>query len=103
MNNAVLHAFAGRAQGQMRLAATQADDGATLRLQFSDDGAGMPPEVLRHVFDPFFTTALGKGGSGLGMSICYNLITGPLGGSIDVASEPGQGSCFTIVLPCVAP
>jgi PAS domain S-box-containing protein len=101
VNNSLLHGFAGRAQGVMLLSAQRQGD--RLRLDYRDDGVGMSPEVLRHIFDPFFTTALGKGGSGLGMSICYNLITGPLGGSIEVASVPGQGSSFTIVLPCIAP
>ncbi len=72
-------------------------------MRFIDDGCGMSPEVLRRVFDPFFTTALGKGGSGLGISISYELITGPLGGNIEVISEIDQGTQFIITLPRVAP
>ncbi|SMC23073.1 PAS domain S-box-containing protein [Andreprevotia lacus DSM 23236] len=101
VNNSLLHGFAGREQGVMRLRA--GPDGEQVRLEYSDDGVGMSDDVLHHIFDPFFTTALGKGGSGLGMSICYNLITGPLGGSIEVESTPGHGCRFVIMLPRVAP
>ncbi len=108
VNNSVLHGFEGREQGQMRLSAWAEVAGGAgaadlIHLQFCDDGIGMDENVVRHIFDPFFTTKLGKGGSGLGMSICYNLVTGPLGGSISVCSVPGQGSTFTLILPRTAP
>ncbi|MES2583065.1 MAG: ATP-binding protein, partial [Pseudomonadota bacterium] len=51
----------------------------------------------------FFTTKLGQGGSGLGMSISYNIVTSLFGGELDVESTPGQGSCFILHLPLVAP
>ncbi len=100
-NNSIAHGFAGRDHGVMRVSARA--EGETVQLVYTDDGKGMNAEVLRRIFDPFFTTALGKGGSGLGMAICYNLVTGPLGGSISVASEIGQGCRFTIILPRIAP
>lgn len=101
IDNSILHGFAGRDHGVMRLSAIC--DNHTVCLTYGDDGHGMSADVLQHVFDPFFTTAFGKGGNGLGMSICYNLVTGPLGGSIEVESGHGQGSRFTITLPRVAP
>ncbi|NVE01452.1 MULTISPECIES: sensor histidine kinase [unclassified Massilia] len=102
INNSVLHGFQGRDHGQMRLQASL--EGAShVRLHYSDDGCGMSEEVRAHVFDPFFTTRLGKGGSGLGMNICYNLVTGLLGGSIEARATPEGGSAFLIVLPLVAP
>ncbi len=101
INNSTAHGFAGRDHGTMRISAMA--EGQNVHLTYSDDGCGMTPDTLRHVFDPFFTTALGRGGSGLGMTISYNLATGPLAGSIDVASEPGQGCRFALVLPRVAP
>jgi signal transduction histidine kinase len=61
----------------------------------------MPRDVLSHIFEPFFTTRLRQGGSGLGMSICYNLATGPLGGRVDVASTLGEGCMVTPLLPRV--
>ncbi len=59
----------------------------------------MTEDIRAHVFDPFFTTHLGKGGSGLGMYISYNLATGPLGGALQVDSELGKGSTFTLSIP----
>ena len=72
-------------------------------LNFSDDGVGMTPKTLHQVFDPFFTTKMGQGGSGLGMNIVYNVVTGMLGGSIGIASTPGNGTSVTIMLPKNAP
>lgn len=74
-----------------------------LMLSVSDDGAGIPAEHLGKIFDPFFTTKLGQGGSGLGLNIVYNLVTGLLGGQIQVKSSVGQGSEFFITLPLSAP
>jgi signal transduction histidine kinase len=102
VTNAVLHAFEGRAHGVVRIEARPAGDGA-VALTVTDDGCGIPPENLRRVFDPFFTTRMGKGGSGLGLNIVHTLVTGVLGGRIEVRSEPGSGTRFDITLPCFAP
>jgi len=101
MNNSLIHGFEGRAHGVMHIWARC--EGGHVRLLYSDDGVGMSATVVGRVFDPFFTTKLGKGGSGLGMNICYNLVVGPLGGSIEVTSELEQGCTFTLRLPSVAP
>jgi PAS domain S-box-containing protein len=101
INNSVLHGFEGRTHGLIRIMAQA--DGDNIAIDYSDDGHGMSDEVISHIFDPFFTTRMGTGGSGLGMSICHNLIMGTLGGSIDVSSVQGHGCQFRIVLPCVAP
>ncbi|MBC7405446.1 MAG: HAMP domain-containing histidine kinase, partial [Cytophaga sp.] len=69
----------------------------------SDNGKGIPEENIGRIFDPFFTTKLGQGGSGLGLNIVYNLITGVLGGSIVVTSQLNQGTRFNITIPKVAP
>ncbi|MES2299238.1 MAG: CHASE domain-containing protein [Pseudomonadota bacterium] len=98
VNNALLHAFNGRASGSIRVSA-RALDLESVELVFKDDGIGMPPEILRRVFDPFFTTKLGQGSSGLGMNIVYNLVTGMLGGRIVLESEPGQGTSAIITMP----
>lgn len=60
INNSVLHGFHGRNHGVIRIAAQL--EGTMVRILYSDDGLGMTEEVLRHVFDPFFTTRLGSGG-----------------------------------------
>jgi len=67
-------------------------------LSVSDTGCGIPQDLLQHVFEPFFSSKpLGKG-SGLGLSICSELVSS-WGGTIRVESQPGQGSRFTIQLP----
>jgi DNA-binding LacI/PurR family transcriptional regulator/signal transduction histidine kinase len=101
INNSFVHGFDGREHGTIRLQATASEE--TLHLRYSDDGLGMSAHVLEHLFDPFFTTRLGQGGNGLGMNICYNLVVGPLGGSIQVSSTQGKGSLFEIHLPLQAP
>ncbi|MFG6463426.1 PAS domain S-box protein [Roseateles sp. DXS20W] len=95
--NAVLHGFASVDAGTLRLSAHV--DAETVVLQVSDDGRGMDAETSRHVFEPFFTTAMGRGGSGLGLYVVYNLATGALGGSIKLFTAPGEGSCFELRLP----
>ena len=67
-------------------------------IEIRDTGLGMPPEVLRRVFDPFFTTRDIGQGTGLGLSICRNIVTA-LGGEIIAKSELGKGSTFRVVLP----
>ncbi|OQA34637.1 MAG: Sensor protein ZraS [Betaproteobacteria bacterium ADurb.Bin341] len=102
INNAILHAFENKAQGSIRVEARQRE-GARVELKVSDDGCGIPPEHLDRIFDPFFTTKLGQGGSGLGLSIANTIVTGMLGGSIQVESTVGVGTIFTLILPTVAP
>ncbi|HEV7815358.1 MAG TPA: ATP-binding protein, partial [Janthinobacterium sp.] len=52
---------------------------------------------------PFFTTKMGQGGTGLGMNIVYNIVTGVLGGRIDIQTRQGQGTTVRIIIPKVAP
>ena len=101
-NNALAHAFEQRASGTVTIGATAAADDM-VELVFADDGAGMTEEVLRHVFDPFFTTKMGQGGTGLGMNIVYNIVTGVLGGRIAIDSAPDAGTTVRITIPRVAP
>ncbi|HKK49971.1 MAG TPA: ATP-binding protein, partial [Myxococcota bacterium] len=73
-----------------------------VRLEFQDSGPGIPPEVQGRIFDPFFTTKeIGKG-TGLGLSLSHGIIERH-GGRIHVESRPGEGTCFVIELPLVAP
>ncbi len=102
INNALIHAFDGKTPGTVRIA-TRPLDIATIEITVSDNGCGIDPEHLGRVFDPFFTTKLGQGGSGLGMNIVYNLVTGTLGGGIALQSEMGKGAVITLTLPVVAP
>ena len=102
MNNALNHAFEAGAGGTITVHAEAAADGM-VALTFSDNGAGMTDEVLRRVFDPFFTTRMGQGGTGLGMHIVYNIVNAALGGRISVSSAPGAGTAVRLLLPRSAP
>lgn len=102
INNAMLHGFADRGPGTITIEA-QALDAQSLRLSVNDDGCGIRPDDLNHVFEPFFTTRLGTGGSGLGLHITHNIVTSVLGGQIEVSSTLGAGSSFTLTLPLQAP
>ena len=102
IQNALVHAFDGRAAGCIRIDSLPAGPGH-LGLRVSDDGNGIAPAHLSRIFDPFFTTRLGQGGSGLGLHIVYNLVTGLLGGTIEAHSVPGHGAEFLLELPLSAP
>jgi len=102
INNALLHAFEGRDSGTITVAAKAGPPG-WLVLSVTDDGCGIPPEHQKKIFDPFYTTKLGQGGSGLGLHIAYNLVTGLLGGRIELRSQVQQGCQFALHLPLVAP
>jgi signal transduction histidine kinase len=100
--NALMHGFPGVAAGVLTIRGEAFDDGR-VRLVFADNGTGIAPEHLPRVFDPFFTTRLGKGGSGLGLHLVYDIATRVLGGRIEVASRPREGTVFTLELPLRAP
>jgi signal transduction histidine kinase len=76
------------------------NDGKKVVVEVIDNGVGIPPENLPKIFEPFFTTKeIGKG-TGLGLAVCYGILT-EHGGSLDVQSTVGVGTTFTITLPAV--
>ncbi len=98
MQNSRLHAFAaGTMGGCIRIQARTESDAVS--ICYADDGVGMAAETLAHIFEPFYTTARGQGGSGLGLYIAHNLVTQGLRGSIGCHSAPGQGTRFDIAFP----
>ncbi|HDN9767998.1 TPA: PAS domain S-box protein [Aeromonas salmonicida] len=74
-------------------------EGEELLINYSDNGRGIPTEILPRIFDPFVTSKRGQGGSGLGTHIIYNLVVQLLKGRISCVSEPGNGAQFHIRLP----
>jgi len=71
-------------------------------IELRDNGAGIPDEIKRHIFDPFYTTKGVGEGTGLGLWICRNAVTA-MGGDITVESEPGRGTVFRVRLPIAPP
>jgi signal transduction histidine kinase/CheY-like chemotaxis protein len=72
--------------------------GRHIRLRVSDTGTGMPPEIIEHVFEPFFTTNRDGSGTGLGLSTVYGIVA-QAEGTITIHSLPGAGTTFTILVP----
>lgn len=98
IQNSLVHGFEAKEAGQILIEATQIADG-NVEIVFKDNGAGVAREILSRIFEPFFTTKLGHGGSGLGLSITYNIVTSLLEGKIKVESQLGVGTTFTLELP----
>jgi PAS domain S-box-containing protein len=102
INNALLHGFDGRNTGTVLISAHEVEDG-WVEFIVKDDGVGIPAANMNRIFDPFFTTKLGAGGSGLGLNITHNIVTGILGGRVRVQSEVGTGTTLVLTLPQTAP
>lgn len=94
INNAMAAVSDG---GNIEITAREEED-RTVAIVFADDGCGISPEDMKHIFEPFFSTRANQGGTGLGLSITYNLVQ-EVGGSISVESELGKGTRFTVTLP----
>lgn len=101
INNAYLHAFEGRAGGCVRIEVHARD--SWVHMDISDDGIGMSKELVSRLFQPFFSTKIGRGGTGLGMTIVENLVKKILGGTLSLESTPGAGSRFQIRVPQTVP
>jgi signal transduction histidine kinase len=85
--------------GALRIEMGLADGGAReVFVRVADNGAGMSPDTMVHVFDPMFTTKTMGTGTGLGLAICEQIIR-QHGGTIEVESEPERGTTFTLLLP----
>lgn len=70
-----------------------------VQITVEDNGPGMPESVRARIFEPFFTTKPTGSGTGLGLSLSYDIVTQGHGGRLEVASELGKGSAFTVALP----
>jgi len=86
--------------GTLSLASRASDDGKSIEIEFSDTGCGIPEEIVKRIFDPFFSTKKGKG-TGLGLSVSYGIVKHH-GGDITVRSKVGTGTAITVILPIAA-
>ena len=95
--NSIIHGFENIDEGLVKISITKHDQ--RIFLTYSDNGVGMDADGLSRIFDPFYTTRRGHGGSGLGAHVVYNLVTQALNGSIVAKSEIGEGLAFEIDFP----
>jgi len=95
--NSLIHGFADGRPGEISIKVEQA--GENVVLTYRDTGIGMDREQKERIYDPFYTTTRGSGGTGLGMNIVFNLVTQTLKGSILLETSPGQGAVFMLTLP----
>lgn len=95
--NTLDHGFKGIEAGHIVITVENA--GKEIVLVYRDDGVGIPEESLPHIFQPFYSTAHGSGGSGLGLSVINNLVTSVLKGSISCTSVVGEGTTFIMRFP----
>lgn len=103
-DNCASHAYPGRPGGPVTVAiapepALPGRSGRAWTVQVIDRGAGLPADAVPKLFDAFFTTARGRGHKGLGLTIVYNAVCGPLGGRVSAAPTPGGGATITLTLP----
>ncbi len=96
--NSLQHGFTDDMNGVVTIRAELQGD-SHVQLICADNGKGIPAELLGRVFDPFFTTHMGQGSSGLGLNIVFNLATLTLAGTISVDSKVGDATTFSIVIP----
>lgn len=94
--NSLAHAFNEKENGKILITASKQKN--NFILVYEDDGCGLDEEQKKLIFTPFYTTNKQQGGSGLGLSIVYNLVTQKLNGKIEVESEKGKGVRFIIVM-----
>ena len=98
LSNAFQHAFEEPTGGSIIIEGKSHNGWVTLTV--GDDGKGIAPERVTRIFDPFYTTQLGKGGSGFGLYAVFNQVSHLMGGHINVESTPGKGTRFILELPC---
>ncbi|WKY44327.1 ATP-binding protein [Eubacteriaceae bacterium ES2] len=94
--NSITHAYDEKTPGTIRIKLESACD--VILLTYSDDGKGISPEILKKIYDPFFTTRRGRGGTGLGLSVVYSIVTQQFEGTIKCQSVLGSGTTFIITL-----
>jgi len=96
--NAESSMIGANGKGTLTIVTERAGD--FIRVSFTDDGPGIPPQNLARLFDPFFTTKEVGKGTGLGLSICHGIVA-EHGGRIWAESGPGEGATFSVELPVV--
>ena len=102
LSNAAMHAFEPGQEGTVTIRAQALTDDE-IQLSVCDDGRGIGPGLEQRIFEPFYTTRMGSGGSGLGLHIVYNAVTRVLGGQVQVRHVVPHGLCIEMRIPRIAP
>lgn len=95
--NSLRHAFEEQEKGTIEIDIIEKDK--VIKLVYTDNGRGMAREEQEKIFEPFYTTKRGQGGTGLGLNLVYNLVSSTLNGKIECESIPGEGTTFIILFP----
>ena len=100
INNSLIHAFSEDDAKEISISGRQ--EGDTAIIEYRDNGAGMNESTASRAFDPFFTTRLGTGGSGLGLYITRNLTQDVLNGTLTFQTAANQGVHYIFQIPLIA-
>ena len=102
LDNCFVHGLRVKAHGKVVIRAHQTVDGHCI-LEVDDSGDGVNPAHLARLFDPFFTTRMGQGGSGMGLYTVHNIVTAVLAGTVEASSDVGLGMRVVLTLPLCLP
>jgi len=103
ISNAQRHAFGTSVNNDVnRVSVSCSKNAKGIVISVQDNGKGIPEALHKKVFEPFYTTARDKGGTGLGLNILYNLVRQKFNGEIDLTSTPGEGTKVTVCIPVEA-
>ena len=97
VSNSLCHGFEGRDRGEIEITVSALDE--VVELTYCDDGVGLDESTREHIFEPFYTTKRGQGGSGLGAHLVYNLVVHKLRGQIALLAGLSRGTGFRIRMP----
>ncbi|MCK6263652.1 ATP-binding protein [Vibrio sp. ZSDE26] len=99
--NSIIHAFDKQTRPEIKI--NFFESGPNIILVYQDNGSGVDRSLHQKIFEPFFTSRRGKGGSGLGLNLVFNLVKQKLDGDLQFDSQPEQGVTFTITMPKLLP
>ncbi|WP_333608928.1 sensor histidine kinase [Arsukibacterium sp.] len=97
LHNSLLHGFTEQSRGQIDISLSYADQQCI--LDYRDNGRGVAAQMSQHIFEPFVTSKRGSNCKGLGLHLCYNLMTQVLGGSIELLENAPTGALFRLTFP----
>lgn len=100
LSNVERYAYPGHGGGRVEIVLGADAEAETFQLTVRDFGRGIPGDDLARVWDPFFTTGRSLGGTGLGLAVVNNLVTDGMDGTVDITSEPGEGTAVSLRFPC---